>query len=355
MLPDIKLLLASGESATVEFKQSTAELREAMETLAGFANHKGGTVLFGVTNKGKIVGQQVSESTLRGIANSISQSVTPAIYPSVTEEVIDGKSIVVVTLPECVGKPYLAYGRAFKRVGSATLKMAQSEYERLLLERKRDQLSWDREIAPTATLSEIDGAAVRRFVRIANTSRNLDLSDRLPVPEILRGLDMMEGKQLRNAAIALFGKRPQSRFVQLVVRAARFKGTDKDEFIDNQLYSGNLLDAYSKIQTFFSSHIRISAKPAKGFKRRIDTPEYPLDALREASLNAIIHRDYYVPGGATEVAIYDDRIEIWNNGLLADGLTPKALYKPHRSIQRNPLLARHFSCMALSKRGDAER
>lgn len=69
---------------------------------------------------------------------------------------------------------------------------------------------------------------------------------------------------------------------------------------------------------------------------------YPPDALREATVNAIIHRDYYDPSGFTEIAIYDDRIEIWNNGLLLAGISYPDLLIPHRSVLRNPLIAKAF-------------
>jgi ATP-dependent DNA helicase RecG len=153
---------------------------------------------------------------------------------------------------------------------------------------------------------------------------------------------MLKGGSLTNGAVALFGKRPQSHFIQLHVRAARFNGTTKDEFIDNQRFEGNLFDLYDRIQRFISSHLRIAGKVPNDFGLRSDTSEYPLDALREATVNAIVHRDYYDPSGFTEIAIFDDRIEIWNNGMLPAGISFPDLMRPHRSILRNPLIARAF-------------
>jgi ATP-dependent DNA helicase RecG len=89
-------------------------------------------------------------------------------------------------------------------------------------------------------------------------------------------------------------------------------------------------------------HLRIAGKVPKDFGLRTDTPEYPLDALREATVNAIIHRDYFDPSGFIEIAINDDRIEIWNNGMLPTGISFPDLLKPHRSVLRNPLIAEAF-------------
>jgi ATP-dependent DNA helicase RecG len=342
MRTDIKEIIKTGESETVEFKQTTGQLTRAVETLCAFANHKGGVILFGVTDKGKITGQPSGDSTLRTISDTIAQSISPSIYPSVVKEEADGKPLILVSLPESTSKPYTANGRPYKRLGTTTRQMSSNEYEHLLLERNRHRLCWDMELNADITTMDIDEGQLRLFVRTAQNARNLSVSSELPIEELLVGLDLMKERKLTNAAMALFGKRPQTIFHHLTVKAARFKGTTKDEFIDNQLFSGNLFELYQKLQAFFSSHIRIAGKTSRDFSLRKDTPDYPLEALREASINALIHRDYYNPHGSTEAAVYDDRIEIWNNGLLASGLNVESLYKPHRSVPRNPLLARAF-------------
>ena len=341
MTKEIKQIIEAGESEIVEFKETTGQLSSAVETLCAFGNHKGGTLIFGVSDKGKIIGQTVTDSSLRDVSDAILRSISPTIYPSITKEEIDGKSLIVVTVPEVTTKPHTANGRPYKKVGSTTRPMAQQEYERLLIERNRHVLYWDKE-ANDFPISEINGELLRHFIRTAQNVRRLDISDRLPVKEILMGLDMMNGKKLTNAAIALFGKNARRRFMQLEVKVARFKGINKDEFVDNRILKGNLFELYDKVDNFLADHIRIAGKVPKGFSRRIDTPEYPLEALREAVLNAFIHRDYYNQGGSAEVAIYDDRIEIWNNGHLPADFTVKTLYRPHRSVLRNPLLAQAF-------------
>jgi len=339
---DLATLIAQDESETLEFKKSTGQLSRAIETLTAFANTKGGTVIFGVDEVGFVVGQLVADSTIREISNQIIEAISPRIYPSVTVDEVDGKRVLIITIPEGVSKPYVTRDHPFKRVGSTNQAMSREEFERLLLERNRHRLPWDMEINEQAVISDLDDELIRRFVRTAQEARNLGVSEHLPLDEILRGLDMLKDGSLTNGALALFGKRPQSRFIQLHARAARFKDTSKDEFIDNQRFEGNLFELYDRIQRFISSHLRIAGKVARDFGLRSDTPEYPLDALREATVNAIIHRDYYDPSGFTEIAIYDDRIEIWNNGLLPAGISFSDLLKPHRSILRNPLIAKAF-------------
>ncbi len=339
---DLQTLIAQGEGETLEFKKSTGQLSRAIETLTAFANTKGGTVIFGVDEDGIVVGQRVADSTIRDISNRIIDAISPRLYPSVLADEIDGKQVILVSIPEGASKPYVTRDHPYKRVGSTNQAMVRDEYERFLLERNRHRLLWDMEVNGHASISDLDEELVRRFVRIAQEARNLGISEHLPLDEILSGLDMLKDGSLTNGALALFGKRPQSRFIQLHVRAARFKGNSKDEFIDNQRFEGNLFDLYDRIQRFISSHLRIAGKVPNDFGLRTDTPEYPLDALREATVNAIIHRDYYDPSGFTEIAIYDDRIEIWNNGMLPAGISFSDLLKPHRSVLRNPLIAKAF-------------
>jgi ATP-dependent DNA helicase RecG len=338
----LSALIAQGESETLEFKKSTGQLSRAIETLTAFANTKGGTVVFGVDDNGVIVGQQVADTTIREVSNTINSAITPRLYPSIIADEIDGKKVLVVSIPEGTAKPYVTHDHPFKRVGTTNQAMTREEYERLLLERNRHRLLWDMELNEHVSVSDLDEELARRFIRTAQEARNLGVSENLPLDEILSGLDMLKEGVITNGALALFGKRPQKHFIQLHVKAARFNGTTKDEFLDNQLFEGNLFELYTRIQQFISSHLRIAGKVPKDFGLRNDTTEYPLDALREATVNALVHRDYYDPSGYTEIAIYDDRIEVWNNGMLPAGITISDLIKPHRSVLRNPLIAKAF-------------
>lgn len=349
MSAEIKNFIEKGESETVEFKESTGQLSRAVETLCAFANHKGGTIIFGVSNKGKVVGQSVSESTIRHISNEIARLISPPIYPSITEEKTDDKSLIVVTLPECASKPYVLDGRPYKRIGTTNRVMSQQEYERLLLDKNRHRLHWDEELNEIP-ISEIDAAQLRTFIRTAKVERNLKISAKLPAAQILTALEMLREDKLTNGAIALFGRKTRHHFRQLEVRAARFRGTTKSEFVDNKIFSGNLFEIYDQIQGFFSVHVKIAGKFKEGSWSRKDIPEYPFLALREAVINMLIHRDYYNTSGGMEVAVYDDRMELWNIGDLPSQFSAETLYKPHFSVLRNPLLANAFFL-----RGDIEQ
>jgi ATP-dependent DNA helicase RecG len=140
--------------------------------------------------------------------------------------------------------------------------------------------------------------------------------------------------------VVLFGKHPARRFPQVRIRAARFKGADTvTDFSDNRIFEGNAFELIESAEQFLRAHIAIASElPIQGV-RRADTPAYPWRALREAVLNAIVHRDYASFDGGLSLAIYDDRIEIWNSGSLPSGITVESLKGPHPSRPHNPDIA----------------
>jgi ATP-dependent DNA helicase RecG len=151
-------------------------------------------------------------------------------------------------------------------------------------------------------------------------------------------LKLIRNGKLTNAAIILFGKKPKKFFNNAIVKCGRFRGTGK-EFIDMKDFEGNLFDALDKILSFFKEHLRVSAR-IEGIIRK-EKLEIPLEALREAVINALIHRDYF-DTGFTYIKIHDDKVIIANPGNLPEKISIKDLFKEHESKPRNPLLASTF-------------
>ena len=133
-LRSLELLVADGESEGLEFKKSTGGLRGGMESLCGFLNGRGGQVLFGVTNVGAIVGQQISDRTLQEVAAEIAQLDPPAPIEQI--RIPAGRQeVLMVATSDLSGAPHTYRGRAYQRIGTTTSIMPQEEYERRLLQR----------------------------------------------------------------------------------------------------------------------------------------------------------------------------------------------------------------------------
>jgi len=147
-------------------------------------------------------------------------------------------------------------------------------------------------------------------------------------------------KLIPDTVSSLFGRNPQKFFLQAETRCARFKGNKPLEFIDMKVISENIIDQVNKSLNFVLEHIPkavwLDEKP-----QRVERYKYPPDAIREAIVNAICHRNYEEKGNV-QIRVFDDYLEVWSPGELPSSLTPKDLKKTHKSIPRNPLIARQF-------------
>jgi ATP-dependent DNA helicase RecG len=169
-----------------------------------------------------------------------------------------------------------------------------------------------------------------------NRLTNISLKE--PLKVILKKLDLMENGKLRNGAILLFGKNPQKYFINLSVRLGRFK--TETTIIDDKWVKGNLFQQFKETLNLLKQSIGVRYE-IKDVQRE-DIWDYPIPALREVVLNALIHRDYFEVANFIQIKVYDDHIWFFNQGGLLEGITIEDLKKPHSSHLRNPLIARVF-------------
>jgi len=333
----LKDLLKEGESETVEFKPSLSQMDKITESISAFSNTKGGTVVIGVSDKGEVLGVDIGKNTIESLANQIKQNTDPMAYPSIRVDEIDKKQVVIIEVVEGKQKPVLAFGRAYRRVGKSNQKLGFEGIRALALETSK--VYWDERFCEAASLDDIDEKKVRWFLKRAKYERRLDLNPEAGLREALEKLELLREGKLINAAILLFGKNPQRFVIQSETRCARFKGTKPLEFIDMKVFGGNIIDQRDDAVEFVKEHIKLHAKIVG--VDRIETWEYPIEAIREAVSNAICHRNYEIASNV-QIRIFDDRIEIWGCGLLLPPLTPEKLKKEHKSVLRNPLIGKCF-------------
>lgn len=150
-------------------------------------------------------------------------------------------------------------------------------------------------------------------------------------------------EKITNAAVVLFAKKMSLDFFQCTIKMARFRGKDKTgDFIDNQRFSGNAFQIIRAADAFAARHLPIASHFEPGQIKRIDQPAVPNRALREALINAISHRDYTAYTSTISLAIYDDRLELWNAGTLPNRLKLEDLRSSHDSHPRNKQIAMAF-------------
>ena len=332
-------LVRKQESETLEFKPSLSQTRDIIETVSAFSNTKGGSIIIGVDDKKNVIGIDVGKKTIESLANEIKQNTDPQIYPSISVEDIDGKNVIVVEVKEGKSKPVFAFDRVYKRIGKSNHRVSSDEIRKMALEGKK--VYWDEQICEGTSLEDIDEGKIGWFLKEARRERGLNIPIDASVDEVLMRLNLLKDKALTNASILLFGKNPQKFFLQAGVRCIRFKGNKPVKpFIDMRVISGNIIDQVDKSLDFILEHIPKAVWLA-GKPQRKEKYQYPPDALREAMVNAICHRNYEERGNI-QIRVFDDFLEVWSPGKLPEPLTPEDLKKTHKSIPRNPLIARQF-------------
>jgi ATP-dependent DNA helicase RecG len=342
---ELRDLVSDVESERIEFKRSTGQRTEAAKTVCAMLNGIGGFVLFGVMDKGELIGQQVSAKTIEDIAAEL-RKIEPPAFPDIeTVNLKRGNAVIVLTVPGG-GGPYTYDGRPYLRHGPTTVVMPRDEYERHLVEGLHTTRRWENEpVSEGVGLDDLDEEEIQITLDNAIRLGRLEPTDRRDAESILRGLELIRDDHLLNAAVALYGKsdRLKTIYPQMGIRLARFRGRNRlADFADNRQYWGHAFALLRRAESFLRDHVPIAGRIIPGKMIRDDQPWYPPRATREALANALCHRDYTIPGGAVAVAMYDDHLEITNPGAFHFGITPEKLTKPHESRPWNPIIANVF-------------
>jgi ATP-dependent DNA helicase RecG len=318
------------ENETLELKKSTSELKEAIVLIVSILNKHGfGELYFGVKNDGKIVGQELSEKTLRTVSQSISENIEPKIYPEINIVKIEDKNCIYVKFSGDE-KPYYAFGRAYKRVGDEDRKLSAKEIENIILKKHAKTTMWE-SLFSEKKIDQLNEEVIKKFVEKANAVGRLEFKyENMEIT--LRKLGLIEEDRLLNAGEVLFCDENL-----LEVQLAIFAGKEKLTFLDIKQLKGNIFDLLDESELYIKNHIKWRVKFGK--LEREEIPEIPKEAVREALVNSLCHRDYKIPK-SNEIAIFKDRVEIYNPGDFPEGLTPQDFIKGReRSVLRNPLIS----------------
>jgi len=289
---DLQKLISQGESNTLEFKRSTAQLKGVGQALCAFLNSNGGKVLIGVNDKGKIIGQHVTDNTRQEIAHML-KLLEP--YPAIDTEYMqlpdNNKYLITLSTKNNHVAPYTFDGCAYMRNQSTTMKMKQEHYQELLLDRLHNPKQWELMPAKNITIDDLDEDEILQTIQegiVKHRIRGKYITD--DPKKALMHFKLLHGDTPINAAVALFAKDVFPNYSQCLVRMARFKGVKKSEFIDNQQEFGNFFYLLDAATEFVRRHTPIAGKIESGNMKRTDTPLLPQRAVREAIINALCHK-----------------------------------------------------------------
>ncbi len=320
------------ENQNIEFKSSWRD--EYLKWICGFANAGGGRLYVGINDQGEVIGL----SNYKTLAEEIPNKIISHLGVSCEINLLEKNQIVYL---EIVVPPYevaISFkGKYYFRSGSTLQELKGISLNDFLM--RKSGKTWDESIDDSATIDELNPEAVNAFksgavksYRLPNAGQEADLT------KLLVNLRLMEGKNLKRAAILLFGKDPQKYHLTAYLKIGRFGVKDSD-LLSQELISGNIFEmADSAMEILDKKYFRKSI--SYNGLHRIETPEYPYEAVREILLNAIVHRHY--SGPPIQVSIYDDKFMVWNFGTLPENLTIEDLKRKHASHPRNKLLADLF-------------
>lgn len=320
--------LLEGESQTLEFKTSFD--KATVESLVAFANAQGGTVLVGVSDAGEVQGVTRGKETLYEWLGQIKSATSPSLIPDLEATNVVGKTVVVIRVGEFPVKPVSTHGRYFKRVASFNHQLGLGEIADLYLQSL--QLLWDAHESVTESLDSLSLLKINRFINQVNGSGRFALEGE-PLAA-LEKLKYINHGQPTWAALLLSAKEPLRHHIHI----GRFK--TPSTIIDDRQITDTLFEAVDQAMKFIVLHISVAFE-FDGSLQRKERFAYPL-ALREALLNAVVHRDYTNPSDI-QIKIFDDSITFFSPGHFYGGLSLADIQTGnYQSHLRDKLLAEAF-------------
>ena len=328
--------IQQGESKTLEFKQQLPKGEQLAKTLIAFANTSGGKLIVGVDDDRQITGIQADEFELMDkIASIVHENCLPTLLPSIYLETLDNKTLVIVQVHRGSQLPYYLKSKGreqgtYMRIGAsnrpASLDMIHE------LERQRLNQSFDEQIAWDFKLADLDLSPVYEAFQQQGKELNKPRLHSLKLIKTEHG-----ATHPTHGLIILLGL-----YEHVEIKCSRFKGTDMSVFLDKKEYTGNLFYQLEQTELFIKNHLHLKAE-ILGLQRT-ETYEIPMAAIREALVNALVHRDYSNFGRDIKVGIYDDALNIVSPGGLPHGITLNEALQGRSEI-RNKVLARVFKAL----------
>jgi ATP-dependent DNA helicase RecG len=342
----LRTLIAGGETATVEFKSSAARPVDIAVRMCGIANNRaGGLIIFGIEDATRAIVGIRNPSLTNDVVLRAARMIKPAVpisETSVQTWALDGHTLVTVEVPSNSGRLYQYDGACYVRRGTNTVPLSVEEIDTFL--KANTAARWEGELCLQATLEDINIAALERHLAYRAEENRARQRYSSPADLVLglhaAGLDPLNGVvRPTHAGMLMFGYDPQLHLPQSEVVCIKYADTQGIRtYIDRKNFTGRLPELIDKASSFIKQYVRVGAT-IRGFRRE-DEPEYPYEALREALVNAVVHRDYHRIGEAVRVFMYTDRVEIRSPGGLMPGVSLDELTAMRvTSRPRNPLIA----------------
>ena len=318
------------EQQNIEYKQSWHD--DYLKWVCGFANAQGGVIFIGKDDNGKVVGISDYKKLMDEIPNKVKDLMGILVDVNLHEE--NGLYYLeIITQPYAV--PISLRGRYYYRSGSTKQELIGAALTDYLL--RKSGKTWDEVSEPTATLDDIDDASLKSYIAASLHAGRIADVEGLSKADLIAKLRLTDDNgNIKRAAIVLFGKNPAKFFNNCVVKIGRF-GKDSGDLRFQEAVEGNIVYLLKEVLEQLNRKFFTRAISFEGMQR-IEKGEYPIAALREMLLNALVHRNY-LGSSVVQIRMFDNHFNIWNEGELPAGISLDSLKRQHPSRPRNLLIA----------------
>ncbi|HEU24284.1 MAG TPA: winged helix-turn-helix transcriptional regulator [Mesoaciditoga lauensis] len=328
-IQEIINILATGENEKVEFKEKVSE--RTIESLCAFANTFGGTMIIGVSDKGKIKGVIDAKDQIRKISD-YANSVVPPIAIEISEFKIEKLTIIIVKVRK--SNAFHSFKNiVYMRVGNNNRPI--SPFELLSLANESLLVPFDSSVSKL-TIKDVDTERLKYFEKMRFESRGIEPTKK-SVDEFFIQENLLDPltKRLKAVSVLFFVKNPQIHYPNSKVEIMEFKDESMNQILNREIVLGTIPEIAERTLDILKSKNKTIEVLVPGKIRRISVKSYPDGALREAVLNALIHRNYYDPS-YIQIFVFPNHILVKNPGAFPYGVTPeKPIHKP-----RNPEISR---------------
>ena len=328
---NLKSVLKKGEDYKTEFKEDV--YKKLDKEIVAFANASGGQIYIGITDEGKIKGVNITNDLKSQIEN-IAKNCDPKI--SVSFQEIKKEKVLIVEIEESKKKPHRCSSGYYIRSGAISQKLKSEEIRDFMEE--EDLLNFDKVPCKEFDFKK-DFDKEKLFSFMDRTEIKYNKRSYIQILENLKVAKKQGSKIIFNkTGVLFFSKNLDKFFSHAEISCALFKGTDKyHDIIDRKIFNRDIINNIEDSVSFLKKHLRLEYHFPTGQLQRKEILEIPEDALREALVNAVTHRNYIAEEASVTVEIYDNRVEIYNFGGLHKKLKKSEFGT--KSVTRNKLIA----------------
>ena len=320
------------ESQHIEWKVNWRD--DYLRWVCGFANAQGGRLEIGKNDAGEVVGLPDAGKLLEDLPNKIRDLLGIVVDVNLQESA--GRAWLVIVVPP-YPNPISYRGHYYMRSGSTLQELKGASLDRFLL--GRQGRTWDGVPLPQFSSADLSSTALARFRKLAARSGRLDAAVLAePDAALLEKLRLIEGAYFKRATALLFHAEPD-RFVTGAFVKVGFFRSETELVYHDEVHGDLFAQVHDTLALLLTKYLK-AVVSYEGIQR-IETFPVPQAALREALLNALVHRDYAV-GAPVQIRVYENRLKIWNPAVLPEGWTLAKLLGEHASSPFNPAIANAF-------------